>query len=116
MEVSMKRGPGRPKNDERYIKPYDDEFKRNAVELLNQTRKPLKQVARELGISDTALREWRDNVDSLDSSPPGKRWNRLKTEAENDRLREENEKLRRQRDILKKALSILSDPPPGSIL
>lgn len=121
MEVSMKKGPGRPRKDEEgYQKPYDDEFKRNAVELLVQTRKPLRQLARELGVSDTSLREWKEdllNPHSGELKNDGeKRWNRLKVEAENSRLREEVDKLKRQRDILKKALSILSDPPPGSML
>ena len=42
-----------------YKKPYDEEFKRNAVELLIQSGKPLKAVARELGVSDTALSNWK---------------------------------------------------------
>lgn len=41
-------------------KKYDDEFKRNAVDLLLTSGKPLKPMARELGVSDSALRDWRD--------------------------------------------------------
>ena len=41
-------------------KRYDKEFKRDAVELLLRSGKPLKPLAKELGVSDTSLRVWRD--------------------------------------------------------
>ena len=37
---------------------YDEEFKRQAVELYLHSNNSLKQVARELGISDGSLRKW----------------------------------------------------------
>jgi transposase len=42
--------PGNPR------KPYPEEFKREAVELLNWSGRPLAQVARELGVSAESLR------------------------------------------------------------
>jgi transposase-like protein len=41
-------------------KSYDEEFKRDAVELLLRSGRPLKPLAKELGISDSSLRTWRD--------------------------------------------------------
>jgi transposase len=115
----MKTETGCSKEARGAIKPYDEDYKRNAVELLIGSRRPLKQIARELGITPTTLRQWRDKRGSPTFPSVGKtdqRWSRLTMEAENNRLRDENERLKKQRDILKKALSILSDPPSGSML
>ena len=50
-----------------FRKPFDEEFKRNAVDLWVHSGKPLKVIARELGISDVTLRGWRDRI--LDLPP-----------------------------------------------
>ena len=89
---------------------YTEEFRRDAVELLLSSGRPLKQVAEELGVSANSLRGWRNRrlgdgragVAEADGPQAG---------AELRRLRRENEYLRRQRDILKKAASILSEDP-----
>ena len=89
---------------------YTEEFKRDAVRLVETSGKPKTQVARELGISDSALYRWLKEYGQV-SEPrtngqdsPG-----LKDlEAENKRLRREVEVLRQERDILKKAISICS--------
>lgn len=93
---------------------YDENFKRQAVELLLKSGRPLKTLARELGVSAPTLRGWRDSYLG-DTSPAGQARTSLTLEevrAENERLRRENETLRVQRDILKKAVGILSEPPP----
>ncbi|MBU6303523.1 MAG: transposase [Verrucomicrobia bacterium] len=41
------------------IKHYDEEFRRNAVDLLYSSRKPLSQVARELGVAAATPHAWR---------------------------------------------------------
>jgi transposase len=40
-------------------KTYSIEFKREAVRLAQTSGKPIAQVARELGISDTSIHQWR---------------------------------------------------------
>ncbi len=40
-------------------KTYTPEFKREAVRLAQTSGKPIAQVARELGISDTSIHQWR---------------------------------------------------------
>lgn len=95
---------------------YDDEFKRDAVELLLSSGKELKPLAHELGVSYWSLREWRDRY--LRERPPQEppRGSAPADPAEElRRLRKENEMLTRQRDILKKALGILSEQSPGSM-
>ncbi|MGH6830089.1 MAG: transposase [Methylocella sp.] len=41
---------------------FTDEFKREAVELLASSGRPLSQIARELGIAASRLRAWRTGV------------------------------------------------------
>jgi transposase len=43
-------------------KTYTAELKREAVRLAQTSGKPIAQVARELGISDTSIHEWRKQV------------------------------------------------------
>ena len=40
-------------------KTYSIEFKREAVRLAQTSGKPIAHVARELGISDTSIQQWR---------------------------------------------------------
>ncbi|MBL6765052.1 MAG: transposase [Verrucomicrobiae bacterium] len=39
---------------------YDEEFRRNALELFLQSNRPLKRVAHEPGVAANSLRNWRD--------------------------------------------------------
>jgi transposase-like protein len=43
-------------------KTYTTEFKREAVRLAQTSGKPIAQVARELGISDTSIHQWRKEL------------------------------------------------------
>jgi transposase len=99
-------------------KRYDEEFKRNAVELLLSGVQDLKPLARDLGVWPATLREWRDRYlgavgDPPEGPPKGSGPREIAEELRS--LRKENEKLRRQREILKKALGILSEQPPGGM-
>ncbi len=87
---------------------YSDDFKREAVRLLTHDGLPLKQVARDLGVSVGALRDWRYRL-----APDGPTVSDKLPEAEQLRqLQRENERLRMERDILKKAVGIFSQMPP----
>jgi len=90
-------------------KTYTEEFKQDAVRLVETSGKPKTQVARELGISESALYRWLKlyGVDQPQTATAnGQSVKDL--EAELKRLRRENEVLRQERDILKKAISIYS--------
>ncbi len=92
--------------------PYDKEFKDQAVEMLLESGRTLKAVARDLGVSDGTLREWKKSyLGEVAEKPEGRRYTPEVLAEENKRLREENEYLRRQREILKKACGILSNEP-----
>ena len=89
---------------------YTEEFKREAVRLMEMSGKPIAEIARDLGINDNNLYRWR----GLYGSRPQANTNGSVTEmeAELKRLRREVEVLRQERDILKKAMSIVSRSQP----
>jgi transposase len=89
---------------------YTEEFKRDAVRLVETSGKPKTQIARDLGVSDSALYRWlKEYGQASEPGANGQSGLNLKDlEAENKRLRREVEVLRQERDILKKAISICS--------
>ena len=86
-------------------KPYPDEFKREAVALLETSGRPLGQIARDLGVSTQALRSWR----RAPESESGER-EALRTHEREElrRLRDENRVLRQERDLLVKAAAFFA--------
>lgn len=91
---------------------YGKEFRDQSVEMLIESGRPLKVVARDLGVCDGTLRTWkRAYLGEVAEKPEGRRYTPEALADENKRLREENEYLRRQREILKKACGILSTEP-----
>lgn len=86
-------------------KRYDEAFKRQAVENWLRSSKPGTQIARELGVSYPALKDWkRRYYGAATPTHPD-------LVAENRALKAELQRVREQRDILKKTLGILSEPP-----
>ena len=85
--------------------PYPDEFKAEAIRLVKTSGDPIRQIAKDLGVSDQTLRNWvkQDDVDA------GRKAGL--TSDERARLRElekENRKLREEREILRKAAAFFS--------
>jgi transposase len=91
---------------------YTEEFKQDAVRLVETSGKSKTQIARDLGISDSALYRWLKEYGQAlgaSASASGQSGPSLTDlEAENKRLRREVKVLRQERDILKKAISICS--------
>jgi len=86
---------------------FTDEFKREAVSLLRGSRRPLTQVAAELGLQPSVLRRWRGPVDEARS---GATVNRpiaavlaSADQLEIRRLRKELERAQRERGILRQS-------------
>ena len=87
---------------------FTKEFKREAVQLVKTSNKPLAQIARDLGIADSTLHHWRHLFSEHgEQAFPGS-GHQPPQEEELRRLKRENEVLRQERDILKKALGIFS--------
>ena len=81
---------------------FTGEFKRDAVELVRTSGRPIARIARDLGIYDSTLGNW-VRQDAIDR---GEREG-LTTE-EGERLRQleaENTRLRMERDLLKRTVA-----------
>jgi Transposase. len=89
---------------------YTEEFKREAVRLMERSSKPISQIARDLGVNDNNLYRWRGLYGSQRQMATN--GSLAEMEAELKRLRREVEVLRQERDILKKAMSIVSRSQP----
>lgn len=90
---------------------YSREFKVEAVRLMVEEGRRISELARELGVGENLLRNWKRKSGAGKAEAfPGH--GRLSPEdAELRRLRRENERLRMERDILKKAVAIFSEGP-----
>ena len=99
---------------------FDEEFKRDAVRMLESGVRTAEQLAGELGMSAWSLKRWAKLYarGSAAGGPPGGGGPAAADAAtlvlENARLRRELETVSRQRDILKKALGILGQEPSNS--
>ncbi len=89
-------------------KTYTAEFKREAVHLAQTGGKSITQVARELGISDTSIHQWRKELAEHTSQAFPGSGHQTAQEEELRRLKRENEVLKQERDILKKTVGIFS--------
>ena len=90
---------------------YDDEFRRNAVGLVQSSGRPLSEIAAELGVSHWNLRDWTRGRGHKRAVPAA---GAQELQREMARLRRENEKLQARCDVLKKALGILAEPSPNA--
>ena len=52
-------------------RPHPPEFRRRAVELARERAKPISEIARDLGISDSCLRNWMAKADIEDGRRDG---------------------------------------------
>lgn len=92
---------GRPR------RKFTDEFKAEAVAMVEASGGQIAKVARELGIYDSSLGNWvRQAKEEAEGAPSA-------TErAEIRELRRELERVRRERDILGKAVAYFSASDP----
>ena len=93
-----------PKNQRTFTR----EFKVEAVQLVQTSKKPLAQIARDLGIADSTLHHWCQMFSKQgERAFPGS-GHLMPQEEELRRLKRELEVVKQERDILKKALCIFS--------
>ena len=94
-------------------KRYDEEFKRQAVELVIHSGRTQAQIARELDVSEYSLTLWkRAYLGHL--KPAQLDGEQLSPEQMVEKIRQQQKEiefLKRQREILKKAMSILGEEP-----
>ncbi len=84
------------------------EFKVAAIKLITEQGYSFAEAARQLGILDNQLRQWKKQFDAeAEHAFPGQ-GNRSLLEAEVERLRAENKRLQLERDLLKKATAFFA--------
>src|ERR687888_25549 len=85
---------------------FDDDFKAQAVRLVLDEGKSVGAVARDLDLTETALREWVKRA--LADRTNGRTGLTTAEREELARLRKENRELRTEREILKKAAAFFA--------
>jgi transposase len=94
----------------RYRK-FDQDFRQGAVRIVQETGKPIAQVARELGVNEGTLGNWVARARRVEGA--GERVLSESERAELVRLRKENAELRMQRDVLKRSVALWVDEAMG---
>ena len=97
---------------------FSPEFKQEAVALLESSGRPLMQVATEVGVSPSMLRNWRAVVCGGVAGPraaaplgPPAMPSPADQASEITRLKRELDRMRMERDVLKKAIGIFAEVP-----
>jgi transposase len=90
---------------------FTDEFKREAVALLESSGRPLMQVAAELGIQPSMLRRWRAAAHGTMPRTATTTTARVPLPAEQAAEIARLKRTRQERDVLKKAIAIFSEAP-----
>ncbi|GGI83971.1 transposase [Legionella impletisoli] len=87
---------------------YTKEFKIKAIELLEQSDKTLRQVARELGVAENNLYNWHKNyrINQENAFPNHPKLNEKDLELR--RLKARIAELEEEREILKKAAAFFA--------
>ena len=94
--------------EKRIRRSFDKDFKISAVKMAIEGNESVGKVARDLGISENTLRNWKEAyLRDETSSFPGKGYQKPE-DAELTALRKELAKVKEQRDILKKAVAFFS--------
>jgi transposase len=80
--------------------PHPPEFRRRAIELAQLREKPIAEIAKDLGISESCLRNWMSQADINEGRKEG-----LTSEERSElvRLRRENRVQAMEIEILKRA-------------
>ena len=87
---------------------YDKQFKMAAVKHAQSVSRPVKDVARELGISGTTLRRWINEYDEYgESAFPGHGNALFNSTYEMKKLQKQVEELKMENEILKKLQAFL---------
>ena len=90
--------------------PYPPEFRREALELIKISDKPIAQIAKDLGVTDQTLRNWKRQAEIDAGRAEGL------TTDERTELRELRRRVRTlemEREVLKKAAAFFARESEG---
>jgi transposase len=87
-------------------RPYPKEFREGAIALARQGERPVAEIAKELGVAESCLRNWlkQDQLDQRqrDDGVTSKEREELR------QLRRENARLKQEKEILRKAAAFFA--------
>ena len=86
-------------------KPYPKEFRDDVVAVARKGEAPLKQIAKDFGISEGCLHNWMKAADVEDGKRPGL------SDVDRKELREANKRIRlleQENEVLRRAAAYLS--------
>jgi transposase len=87
---------------------YPPEFKLRAVAMMTEQGLSVAEVARQLGVSESRLHEWKKAVREKGTAAFPGSGHQTPLEEENRRLRADVKRLEMERDILKKAAAFFA--------
>jgi len=91
---------------------YTEDFKAEAMRLVQESGQPVAQVAQNLGIADHLLYRWRAEQQQAESQ--GRTRQSIRAEQEElARLRRENAVLKQERDFLKRVAAFFAKESRG---
>jgi transposase len=86
---------------------FTDEFKQDTVRLIRESGKTVAEIARDLDLSESAVRNWLNQAE-IDEGRGGQGEITTAERQELQRLRRENKQLQMEREILKKAAAFFA--------
>jgi transposase len=86
-------------------KPYPQEFRDDVVAVARKREAPLKQIAKDFGISEGCLSNWLKKADVEDGTRPGVTDQQA---AEVRELKKRNRLLEQENEVLRRAAAYLS--------
>ena len=92
----------------KHRRTFTPEFKAQAVKLVTEQGRSVAEVARDLDLSESLLRSWKQALAADGPRAFPGRGNLPALEDELRRLRAENRRLQMERDILKKATAFFA--------
>ena len=92
-------------------KHHSKEFRKEAVRLVIQSGRTVKQIAEELGVNIWTIKGWVKKYCKDERSELISRGLKMSPEEENRILKKELSDVAEERDILKKAIAVFSKKP-----
>lgn len=88
---------------------YTNEFKSDAVKLVTEQGYRIPEAARNLGISESALRSWNKRAEETEHTEVPEDWDQAEAKAQLKAQAKQIKRLEMEREILKKAAAFFAN-------